>query len=93
MSEVDYDVIRKTINDAIVESVAEEETEDTIVFGWVLIFEGIHTDDKRSLTYITSDGAGEKGLPPWVAKGYMHHYMDTTYTVEEDFDDEDEDED
>jgi hypothetical protein len=89
MTEVDYDVMRSSINDSITQTVAEEETEDTIVFGWVLIFEGIHPDDKRSLTYITSDGNGEKDLPPWQARGYMQHYLDTRYSV--DFEDEEND--
>jgi hypothetical protein len=93
MSEtVDYDAMRHKINDAILESVEEEETEDTLVFGWVLIFEGVHADNKRSLTFITSDGSGDKSLPPWASKGYMHHYMDGIYTVDDELLDEEEDE-
>jgi hypothetical protein len=91
---VDYDAMRQKINDSILESVAEEEIEDTLVSGWVLIFEGVHSNDKRSLTYITSDGSGDKSLAPWAAKGYMHHYMDGIYTVDDALlDEEDEDED
>ena len=95
MVQVDYAAMREKINGAIAESIEEEESEDTILFGWVLIYEGIHPDEKRSLTYITSDGQGERGLPPWTAKGYMKHVNDISIIdpdepPEEFYDEEDE---
>jgi hypothetical protein len=93
MEEVDYGEMRRRIHESILDAIAAEEIEDTVLAGWNLIYEGIHQGSKRSLTYITSDATGETPLTPWAARGYMNHMEDMFVTSDNiDIDEEDEDE-
>jgi hypothetical protein len=90
---VDYGEMRRKIHDALVDIVDLGETESTILAGWNLIWEGVHEDNKRSLTYITSDATGENPLTPWAARGFMNHIGELFYIGTNDDDDEYEDDD
>lgn len=65
------------IHDAISEVIQEDELEDTVLVGWVLVYEGAHKEGKRSLTLLSSDALGEEGLSPWQVLGYIHHVIDS----------------
>lgn len=85
---VDYGEMRRKIHEALTEIIGDEETETTILSGWNLIFEGVHEDNRKSLTHITSDATGEASLTPWTARGFMHHveelFFDTVINDEDD---------
>lgn len=73
MEAVDYDTIRRRLHEAIEDILEDEDDKETILAGWILIFEGVHPDDERSLTVITSNASGEEHLSPWQGEGYLHH--------------------
>ena len=88
---VDYPEIRRRVHEALQEIIGEEENESTIVSGWVLIWEGVHEDNKKSLTYVTSEATGEDSLTPWVSRGYMSHIESLLFITDvADEDDEEE---
>lgn len=93
MELVDYPEMRRKIHEAVAQIIDEEETENTLLSGWNLIYEGVHEDNKRSLTFITSDATGDNALTPWAARGFMEHIKELFFTVEGDLPDGEEDED
>lgn len=76
MEALDLDTIRKKVHEALSEIIDEEDPEYTVLAGWVLIFEGVHMDDERSLTVVSSNATGEEHSPPWTSTGYLHHVID-----------------
>jgi len=89
--EVDYAEMRRRIHEALIQIISEEETEDSVLSGWNLIFEGVHQDNRKSLTYITSDASGDNPLTPWTARGMMGHIENLFFVSGDDDIDEDED--
>lgn len=91
MSEVkvDYSEIRRRLHDNLLEIIGEEENEDTIVSGWTLIWEGIHQNNKKSLSFITSDATGEDSLTPWAARGHLSHIESLLFIIDEMEEDDD----
>jgi hypothetical protein len=87
---VDYPEMRRIIHAAIAEAIDSEENESTLLSGWNLIWEGVHEDNRRSLTYLTSDATGENPLTPWGARGMMRHIEELFFTtgIEDDEDEE-----
>lgn len=88
MTEVDYAEMRNKIHEALTETIQEEENEDTVLSGWSLIYEGVHADDRRSLTFLSSDATGDAPLTPWAARGFMEHVEGLFFNVAEDEGDE-----
>lgn len=87
-------LIREKLNKEIREIVEKYEEESTVVTGWVCLWEGVHEDNRRSLTYISADSFGDE-LPPWSSRGFLHHAIDnvTVNLIQEANEDEDEEED
>lgn len=73
MEAVDYDVVRKRIHDAIADILGEEDTVDSVLAGWVLVFESAHLDGERSFTLVSADATGERQISPWVGEGFLYH--------------------
>lgn len=73
MEAVDYDVVRKRIHDAIADIIREEDLNEGVLAGWVLVFESAHLDGDRSLTVITADATGDRRISPWIGEGFLHH--------------------
>lgn len=74
MEAVDFDTIRRRLHEAISDILEEEDVDnETVLAGWILIFEGVHPNDERSLTVITANATGDEHLSPWQGEGYLHH--------------------
>lgn len=67
--------MRKRVHESVSEIVEEEETEDSVITGWVLVFEAAHPDGRRSITYLTADATGENPAVDWHAEGWLHHIL------------------
>ena len=89
--ETDYESKRNTMHEALTTAVQEGESEDTVLTGWILIYEGVHHNGKRSLTFVSADATGEAEATPWQAIGYIHHIIDSGVAVfPEDLEEDDE---
>ncbi len=73
MEALDLTVIRKRLHEALEEILEYEDQDSTVLAGWIMIFEGVHPDDERSLTVVTANATGEELLSPWQGEGYLHH--------------------
>jgi hypothetical protein len=73
MEAVDFDTLRKRLHEALSDILDEEDSASTVIAGWVLVFEGVHPDDERTLTVLTADATGEQRLSPWQGEGYLRH--------------------
>jgi hypothetical protein len=76
---IDLDTIRKRLHEALEDILEEEDTSETVLAGWVMIFEGVHPNDERSLTVVTANATGEEHLSPWQGEGYLHHVANNYY--------------
>ncbi len=83
------DNFRKEFHEFMREKIAEDEENDTVLVGWVLIYEGAHADGKRSLNILSSEVNGEQDITPWASQGYLKYAMDTDMLLfESDFNDD-----
>jgi hypothetical protein len=60
---------RQQIHESISDTV--NEVDQSVVTGWVLVFEGMDENGDRSIQTLSSDATGYHELPEWTARGWI----------------------